>query len=233
MNTSDLIEKYIQKKATAEELEIIKQLMDRDSEFKSEVSFHLEIRKAIEKEERERLKQRLQSLEQNKQNKRFLSLWWKIAAVFVVGAGLLWLFNQPVNYEKIYVENFEIYPNIVAPTVRDFNGSEESIAKAFNYYDSRNYREAAKAFGALQTEDAHFYYAMSLMGDHQIEKAIEIMKSFDLQSSEKYKNQINWYLALGYLKIRDKEKSIIYLKKVIKNDQTRASDAQKIMLKLK
>lgn len=233
MNTSDLIEKYIQKKATAEELEIIKQLMDRDSEFKSEVSFHLEIRKAIEKEERQKLKQRLQDLEKSKKSKQLFGTWQKIAAVLVIGLGLLWFYNQPPDLEKIYNQNFEAYPNVVAPTVRDVSTSENDVQKAFSYYDNHNYKEAVKAFETLDTEDAHFYLAMSLMADYQTEKAVEVMKNNDLQSSETYKNQTDWYLALAYLKMNDKNMAIDYLNKVIKNYPSKTEEAQKIISKIR
>lgn len=128
MNTSDLIDKYIQKKVSAEELETIKQLMETDLEFKKEVVFQSELREAVKQEERQKLKQHLQSLEQAEKRKSSFGLWWKIAAVFVIGLSLLWFYNQPADYDKIYTQNFEVYPNVVAPTVRDFNTSENSMS---------------------------------------------------------------------------------------------------------
>src|SRR5690606_35402375 len=66
MDKADLIEKYIQQKASDEELQTIKRLMAEDAAFKAEVSFQLELRQAVKKEENQALKLRLQQLEQGK-----------------------------------------------------------------------------------------------------------------------------------------------------------------------
>jgi tetratricopeptide (TPR) repeat protein len=153
--------------------------------------------------------------------------------VLVIGLGLLWFYNQPPDLEKIYNQNFEAYPNVVAPTVRDVSTSENDVQKAFSYYDNHNYKEAVKAFETLDTEDAHFYLAMSLMADYQTEKAVEVMKNNDLQSSETYKNQTDWYLALAYLKMNDKNMAIDYLNKVIKSYPSKTEEAQKIISKIR
>lgn len=237
MNHTDLIEKYIQNKATAEELAEIKRLMTEDAGFKDELSFQLELREAIKGEERQQLKERLQNLEQQKKVKPLFPLLWKIAAVFVIGLGLLWVFNQPVGYDKLYADNFEPYPNIVMPAVRDATPDKNKQAAAFSHYDNRNYKEAVKAFEELYLEDKTdyigFYYAMSLMADNQVEKAVEILENPDREIPQKYQTQANWYLALGYLKIENKEKARTYLEKTITDDGVMTEQALKILMKIK
>lgn len=237
MHKSDLIEKYIQKRTTAEELEKIKRLMEEDLDFKEEVTFQLELREAIKKEESQKLKQYLQSLEQKKKRTLFVSEIWKIAAVFIIGLGLLWFFKMSPDYEKLYAENFEPYPNIVAPAVRDAGSTQSNIEKAFWYYDNRDYSKAAAAFKVLYSEDkigyANFYYAISLMADDQVEKAVEALESPDWNISENYHNQVDWYLALGHLRIRNKEKAVAYFEKVIQADGPMAAKARKILTSIK
>lgn len=237
MNKSDLIDKYIQDKASAEELETIKQLIAEDIDFKEELTFQLELRQSVKREERQKLKQHLQRLEKEEKNTRFFPIIWKVAAMFVVGVSLLWFFNTSPNYEKIYAANFEPYPNIVAPTVRDVNTSMSDIEKAFKHYDNRKYTKAAAAFKKLYAEDrtsyANFYYAISLMADQQIEKAIEALENPAWKIPKKYQNQTDWYLALGYLKVGDKEKARTYLEKVIKADGAMAKQARKIVKEIK
>src|SRR5690554_5554395 len=109
MNKSDLIDKYIKNKATPEELEEIRKLMKEDVEFKKELSFQLELREAIRREESQKLKQHLQSLEQEKKSFRIVPMLWKIAAVFVIGLGLLWFFNMSPDYEKLYASYYTTY----------------------------------------------------------------------------------------------------------------------------
>ncbi len=235
MNKSDLIDKYIQKEATAGELEEIKQLMEKDTIFKEEVIFQLELRQAVKKEESQKLKQHLQSLEKKKA--RFISEIWKVAAVFILGLSLFWFFNMSPDYEKIYAENFDPYPNIVAPTVRDSNIPENNINEAFRHYDNRDYAKAAAAFKAIYDEDkidyANFYYGISLMADHQIETAVEALENPDWEIPERYRYQTDWYLALGFLKIQNREKAIAYLEKVIRADAAMTPQAQKILAEIK
>lgn len=234
---TDLIDKYIQKKTTTEELEKIRQLVKEDPAFKNELYLQLELRTAIKREETQKLKKRLQNLEQKKRNKPSFSLVWKVAAVFILGLGFLWFFNLSPDYERLYTENFEPYPNIISPSVRDKQPAESIKEKAFNYYDNRNYKEAAKAFDALYKEEelpyAYFYYGMSLMADHQIEKAIATLESPDWEIPEKFQDQTHWYLALGYLKTKDKDKAIPYLEKVIKADHAMATPAKSLLIKIK
>lgn len=237
MNKSDLIDKYIQNKASAEELETIKQLIAEDIDFKEELTFQLELRQAVKREESKKLKQRLQGLEQKKKSGRFFSIIWKVAAVFIGGLGLLWFFNMSPDYEKIYTQNFEPYPNIVVPTVRDVNTSGSDIEKAFRYYDNHDYAKAAaafkKIFDADKTGYTNFYYAISLMADQQVENAIEALENPGWEIPERYQNQTDWYLALGYLKTQNKEKAITYLDKVIKADGAMAEQARKIVKEIK
>lgn len=233
MNKSELIDRYIQKKATAGEMEKIKQLMEEDADFKKEVIFQLELQKAVKMEESQKLKLHLQSLERKKTMKRFIPELWKVAAVFIVGLGLFWFFNTTNDYEKIYKNNFEPYPNIVAPTVRDFNNSESNIEEAFRHYDNRDYAKAAATFKIVYDEQkigyANFYYGVSLMADHQVENAVIALENPDWIIPERYQYQTDWYLALGFLEIKNKEKAITYLEKVIKGNGARTSQAKKIL----
>lgn len=237
MGKSDLIEKYIQQKASEEELETITRLMAEDAVFKEEVSFHLALRQAVKKEENQTMKLRLQQLEQRKMKRlQNVQKLWKIAAVLVVGLGVFWLFNRSTDYEKIYVANFKPYPNIVAPTVRDPGATESNKENAFRYYDQRDYAKAAAAFKEWYNEDktgyANFYYGISLMADNRVGKAVEVLADPGWEVPEKYRSQTDWYLALGYLKTENKEKAMAYLEKVL-TDGTRAEQAREILKKIK
>jgi tetratricopeptide (TPR) repeat protein len=237
MKRSDLIDKYIQKKASDEELKEIRNLMEKDVHFREAVIFHLELQKAVRKDEGQKLKEHLQRLEQKKNKKSFIPKIWKVAAVFVIGLGLFWVFNMSPKYEKLYAENFAPYPNIVAPTVRDLNAPDNGIEEAFRYYDNGDYAKAAETFKAVYKEDkigyANFYYGISLMANQETEKAVEALEDSDWDIPKRYQNQTNWYLALGYLKTKNKEKAIAYLEKVIRAHDAMAPQANKILMEIK
>lgn len=101
------------------------------------------------------------------------------------------VFNQPTDFEKLYAKNFEPYPNIVAPTVR--NTTESEIQQAFNNYDTHNYKKAAIGFKTLydknKSDYANFYYAISLMADNQIEQAIEALENPNWEIPENTKSK--------------------------------------------
>src|SRR5690554_1481917 len=157
MNNSDLIDKYIQKTATPEELQEINRLLIEDLAFKEEFYFHLELKEVIKIEENKKLKKQLQKLDTEKSPKTFYLNIYEVAAVLIIGLGILLFFNTSPNYDKIYAENFEPFPNIVAPTVRDYNTSENKTAEAFRLYDNQNYTAAAIAFKELYQQDKISY----------------------------------------------------------------------------
>lgn len=237
MNRSDLIDKYIQKRANAEELALIKRLMEEDADFKEDITFQLELQHAVKKEESKKLKQQLQDFEQKKKSNLFIWTIWKIAAVVIIGLGALWFFNAPPDHEKIYAKNFEPYPNIVAPIVRNSNTPKHSMEDAFRFYDHRDYTTAAEAFKTMLNSDetgyANFYYAMSLMANGQVEKAIEALENPTWDVPEKFQNQVDWYLALGYLKTHNNEKAIQRLEKVSKTKGMMATKADAVLAQIK
>src|SRR5690606_4324937 len=126
-------------------------------------------------------------------------------------------------YEKLYAANFEAYPNIIAPTVRDNGeGIEDEIATAFSYYDNRQYADAATAFEKLyQThgeEYAFFYYSISLMALGDTQKSITVLEGHKWAEAGNYATLAHWYLGLAYLKLQNKEKAIAHFEKVANSD---------------
>jgi tetratricopeptide (TPR) repeat protein len=181
MNKLDLIEKYIQRKATAEELDAIDRLMAEDAGFKEELMFELELQEAVRRKERAQFKQQLQGLEKKQTVNRLVPLMGKIAAALVVGVGLLWFFNQSPSFDKLYASHFEAYPNIVAPTVRDYHVERSRVEEAFAHYDNRQYDKATPIFEKLYQEDkldyANFYYAIS--GIYEVRKQRQVYHIFE------------------------------------------------------
>lgn len=240
MNYTDLITKYIQKKASAEELVEIKKRSKENPDFKKQIMFQMELQRAIQRDEKRKLKAYLRQQEKEvvKHKVNFLLL-WKIAAVLIVLLSVtgLFIFESQTDYEKIYSENFKPYSNIILPRVRESNTIQENKTKAFSYYDNHNYAEAIASFEALYSKEKdpyiYFYHAMSLMANNQVQEAIEALESSDWQIPSRLEEQTDWYIALGYLKLKQKNKAIPYLEKVIERNQARTSDAKKILIKLK
>ncbi|MBB4118374.1 hypothetical protein GGR32_000648 [Mesonia hippocampi] len=238
MKHSNLIAKYIQHKLTPEEQEEVKRLLEEDEDFKKEVSFQLTLQAAIKQEEGAEIKEYLKQVDKNEKSTNIFSVVWKVAAVLVLGVGLFWFFNQPLDYDKIYAENFKPYPNVVVPTVRGDNTADKSdVKKAFNAYDNRDYANAAEALKKLYIQDKevyfNFYYGISLMADNQTTEAIKVLENQNWEASKILQEQVDWYIALGYLKLQDKTNAITYLEKVKAGKASRAAQAQKILKAIK
>ncbi|MGO3706349.1 MAG: hypothetical protein ACTJGD_00795 [Mesonia hippocampi] len=237
MKHSNLIAKYIQHKLTPQEQEEVKRLLKEDEDFKKEVSFQLTLQAAIKQEEGAKIKEYLQQVDKNEKSTNIFSVVWKVAAVLVLGVGLFWFFNQPLDYDKIYAENFKPYPNVIAPTVRGDSADKSDVKKAFNAYDNRDYANAAEALKKLYRQDKevyfNFYYAISLMADNQTIEAIKVLENQNWEASKILQEQVDWYIALGYLKLKDKTNAITYLEKVKAGKASRAAQAQKILKAIK
>ncbi len=73
MKHTKLIEKYLQNKASAEELKEINRLLKEDAAFKANLYFHINLREAVRREEGKLLKEQLKSLGKQKKNGAFFS----------------------------------------------------------------------------------------------------------------------------------------------------------------
>lgn len=235
MNKSDLIDKYVQNKASAEELEEIRRLLVDDAAFKRELSFQMGLREAIKRTEGSEIKQYLKGLDQKSTGTRRFPLLWRVAAVLVLVGGLAagWFFNIGPNYERLYAENFEPYPNVVAPLVRSGSLQDSQLKEAFRYYDTEDYTRAAAAFKAAYDNDqigsANFYYAISVMADGKIDRAIIALEDPDWQIPENYQEATYWYLGLSYLKLGNKESARMYLEKVAAHDGLMKGPAENLL----
>lgn len=238
MDRSDLIDRYIQQKATAAELEKIKLLMAEDAEFREEIAFHTHLQAAVKKEEAEALKARLKALEQQRPVSRMRrhQAWWKVAAVLLLGIGVWWVSQTSSEHEKIYAEHFSPYPNIVSPAVRGTDHVDQLSESAFRDYERRNYPRAAAAFRTLYLEDhiayANFYYAMSLMADGKVSDAIRALEDPDWEAPENLRAQRLWYLALAHLKTGHTDRAVTYLHELSQHHNRMADKAKKLLSRI-
>jgi len=235
MHKEELIEQYFSGHISEEAFLQLKTLLEEDDAFKKEFYSQLEIQKAIAQEKQAPLKERLKKLDQKPIRK---INWYRYAAAaaILIAIGFIFYRSQP-NFEKLYAANFEAYPNVIAPTVRDNGGSEEDeIATAFSYYDNRRYADAASAFEKLykaKSKDyAFFYYSISLMAMGDTQKSITALENHDWTEPGNYQTISHWYLGLAYLKLQNKEKAKAHLEKVAHTSDPLAKKATELLKKL-
>ena len=242
MNREELIQAYWKNKLDKEGKVEFDHLFETDPEFRKEVEFHQDMNAAFSAMDRERVKRKLQEFETqiNAEQQQKKYKWWLAAAciLVIVGVSLTTFFGGSETPNQLYADYFEPYPNVIVPTVRNAETSEEAnVAAAFNYYDNRQYADAATAFYKLYQADskdyAFFYHSVSLMAVGNTQKAITTLESHRWNEPENYQTMTHWYLGLGYLKLQDKEKAITHLEKVANSSKPLAKQAKEIIQKLK
>nr|WP_321234585.1 hypothetical protein [uncultured Psychroserpens sp.] len=234
MDKKELIAQYFTQKLSQEAQKEFDHLMATDAEFAKDVTFQKNLKTIIEKEERNTVKQQLQGFEAE-EHSGFNYKNWLIAATIVILLGLssFWYFNNTIDTEKLYVENFEPYRNVVQPIVRG-EAKTDLKTKAFTAYEIKNYTEALRYFDELLKENPDetiaFYKANVLMKLDKTEEAVAIFKT-NLKTSDSLDAKNNWYLALAFLKNENIENAKDQLSHLIKSESTFKKDEAKKLLK--
>jgi len=235
MNKEELIAHYFNGQISKEDFLQLKTLLEEDSEFKKDFYAQLEVKQTIAQEKNAPLKERFNQLDQKTAPK---TKWYLYAAAITILIAIgSFFYNTQPDYQDLYAKNFEAYPNVIAPTVRgNETPKEDKIALAFNYYDNKNYNKAAELFKSLYKETnedyAFFYQSVSLMAGGETSKAITALEQHNWNEPENYQTITQWYIGLGYLKLGNKEKAILHLKKVTVSGKPLAKQAKEILQKL-
>jgi len=208
MNHEELIEKYLSNRLSANEKASVDARLQSDADFRSSFEFYQNLQAAARAHEKKELKDRLQQLETNHSSvatapkaktRRLVTL--AIAASVLLA---FWIISQwgKATYqsspEKLYVENFETYPNSYAPVVR---GSEQlsNEQMAFAFYESGQYEEVIPKFQELlkvqSIPEIQFYLGLAEMEMGQFESAEKNLSESVLKTN-KYFPQAIWYRAL-------------------------------------
>lgn len=237
MNKEELIANYFTKKLSHEAQVEFDHLMANDAEFAKEVTFQKNLKATINKEEQDIVKEQLQGFEAE-ENSTFNYRKWLVAAsvLLLLGVSSFWFFNNSVNTEKLYAENFEPYRNIVQPIVRG-DTKTDLKTKAFTAYETKNYTEALEYFDELLLEHPDetltFYKANVLLKLDKTEDAIAVFKS-NLKTPDSLDAKNNWYLALAYLKLDDIKNVKKHLNTLVSNPSGnyKEKEAKTILKKL-
>ncbi|MBG47282.1 MAG: hypothetical protein CML05_03220 [Pseudozobellia sp.] len=226
MDKETLLYQYFSNQLTSEEQEAFDELLKNDREFKEQYDFEKNLQKVIQEEKSTELKEKLQLFESEIKDEKVVQLEpesrfsvyrkWMVAASIALLIGLGYLgynsFSGP-NYNQLYEDNFQNYPNTVFEISR--GESVESIERnAFSQYELDNYAEAIANFEKIPLADRNgyidFYMGMSYLNLKQYNKAQEFLKKA-AESETQLKAEAYWYLAMVALKTKDKQKALQWL----------------------
>ena len=234
MDHEELIEKYFAKSLNNDEQSTFDQLMQTNETFLEQVVYEEQVQKAITLNERQALKEKLQSFE-TKKTKRNYTIWYA-AASFAVMLGIgYWTFSNDVDTNAVYEEYYQSYPNVVAPTVRGEN-STDIKSEAFYSYDSGDYTKALMLFSRLydtEKEDySLFYKSLSLMELKRYDEALTSFEQFDLQKNNGFTPYVKWYKALTLVKLEQEEKALVLLQELANSANPMQKMAKELVAEL-
>ena len=115
-----------------------------------------------------------------------------------------------------YIENQEIlHPGASKGMVEGIENKSLAI-EAFN---TQQYSVAAGYFDKIQipTEEDNYYHGLALLLDKRYKKAINMFQKGS-KESERYKQEINWYLSIAYLLNKENEKAKTQLEYIQSSD---------------
>ncbi|PRX57203.1 tetratricopeptide repeat protein [Flagellimonas meridianipacifica] len=171
--------------------------------------------------------------------KRLKGSWfnWQVAAtvLVIISLGAFFLYQNATQEQLLFDTYFTVYP--LDDVVR---GNEEAHVKlAYENYAKEDYEGAIPALEKLiaETPGKHhlrMYLGNAYLKQGEVQKALGEFKQ--LTKVPAYEEQANWYMALCYLKIDDKDKTILLLKDLIAYDgiyKSKAKDLYDDLLKQK
>jgi len=233
---SELFEKYINGNLSKEETEVFESKLTADPSFNEAFKVYGLLVDGIIESGKSSLKKELvahEALSYPSTKKSYF--YQKIAAsVLVVLAlsALILNYSASKDYEAIYADYYEPYPNIIDPINRSIDYNDYSI---YQQYELRNFEEIVnkltiKAQENILSDAEKFYLAQSQLVLKNVDLAILNLKEISKESN--FYLAAQWYLALAYIKTEKYEKAESLLDQIIdqKEDFSKQAEILKNLL---
>lgn len=148
-----------------------------------------------------------------------------LAASFLLLLSIgIWFLMPDNSNEKLFKDNFEPYKNFVYVEANRSERTKEEIQndikeekplndlqKAFVAYDKERYEAALNLFDASETtvnfakDSLNLYKSMCYLALNKTDKALITLKTIQADPHSTLKNETEWYEALTYLKVNNKD----------------------------
>ena len=131
------------------------------------------------------------------------------ASISIVLLGTYFFLQQPASEQDLFTQHFEVYPNIIAPTVRGTESVESLKQRTYYQYDLGHYQEALELLQQLPADEdegaAYLYSGICYLMLEDYESAIHSFEEYKQSGFDLFLPQVIWYLGLTYLKLDDLE----------------------------
>lgn len=199
----DLTEKidlYLKARLSAKEQTAFEREIATDEELQKAVDLQRKTTELLEAGAFLDMKDRINALNSEVEKKTGTFSFLKIAAVFI---GLLLAAYGVMNYsyadQQLYADYFEPYPDRITSMGKE----ENTVAKAIEFYNEKNYAKAASSFKKVREQQGRnelhiLYEAIALTQSNQADKAISLLNEYPATNTS-LTEAYNWQMILANL----------------------------------
>ncbi len=241
MINSDIIEQYLVGRLSIKEQKEFEELLKEDSELMKEYQKRKKIHDAISEEKIIDLRFKLNKIKKSRNKVRRLYrnplVVYSAAAVvlILVVIGNVYLFSNKITGPELFNSYYSTYPvleNYRSETI--LNKQEQIHYNAFNAFEKGNYQESEESFRQLLEMDksnpgTQFYMAMCEIELDKLNKSEQRLKELIKENNHGYFEQAHWYLALTYLKQKERKRAIRILEIIVEKDMVNRVAAESIL----
>lgn len=236
----DIVDRYLEGSLSEQERTAFEEKLLHDNTLRQQVDDMKLMRAGIIRASRRAALENLKALESTLPpvEKKGLTLWTNIwlqaAAVLIIGLITYALWPTSVDEKELLATHFEVYPNVIMPTVRGEIPNDSTLnALAFRAYDQKQFEEAEQLFKRIDNKDANilFYLGNCYIATNQPDKALSLFENV-LSDYDVFDEQAEWYIAVSYLKLEDREKAKETLNKIAASESSYKAKALLILEQL-
>ncbi|MFY0593333.1 tetratricopeptide repeat protein [Roseivirga sp.] len=139
---------------------------------------------------------------------------WSVAAVFVLIASFSYLLLKPSQPE--FSDYFNHFDQLMI-----FRGIDSlGVSDGIEAYDRKEYDIAYSKLEGITglSYEGRYYLAISALGSNRSAEAITIFEELSEDDSNKYYQQIRWYLGLSFWQFKDEDAAINILNQISKGE---------------
>lgn len=162
-------------------------------------------------------------------------LYYRLAAVLVIGVAAVLYLSRDKPHEKLFAEYFEPHPNIIS--VDRSKKEDGDLEQAALHYQVKEYTQALKFFKDYLESNpdsvkARFYAGVSYLATDDVQNAIVSFQKVIAAGKNDLQKPAEWYLGLAYLKGNDLENARAVFNKIISYDGAYKDEAMELLKRL-
>lgn len=240
MKQTSMIEKFLDGKLEGKERSEFEKRIASDKKLASEVDLHKDVNDAIKEDYIHKFRMNIRRIiHSGKYNSTNLQTRMTRFIKYPIAAAIILLIGFSVWQLVLNKSSFEIYSMFYSPyqtdiSTRSGEHNADKIQLSYLLYQEGDYEASFELLRNYLAKDitnqtAHFYYGMNALELQQYDVAITELETVAHDISTPFSLHANWYLAMAYLKIDQKEKASKYLKQLSNTNNFYTEKAARIL----